>query len=421
MAEGEGEGASKCPRWYATLEDVCKYKVPGVPPSRPPWLSQCSPPVNWGPVSKEEALDVRSRWPALSVLLTPSVQPNHIQAIQDLIPDEVWPRADDTANSLRQRLSNCTFLDDILFPRNGSSATMVHLNATTYSQPRRVTWSVVTQDSVSSSTQETVDAVSLFTYTQYRRRPDNFMCRPMPLSLFHLMVALWKSAWSHLGYVSRMCPPTACQLMMYYGLFSSYVGRHRDNFSCSDLLDEWRGNGSAIGKAYGHCANGKSQEDNSQVVGSDVLVWTEGTCPMVLSLSFPILEVCGSLSLHAVICVCLQAELYLTLCCKSLQGDVMHRKKYKVHPRFQVSLGPGTLFVFSCQDDVHFCHEAEFCVEHKNPSDHRFAFVFRWLCRVDVFKQSTRGLVLTPNLEASQAARKKQRVQTLSKRRASAI
>ena len=67
--------------------------------------------------------------------------------------------------------------------------------------------------------------------------------------------------------------------------------------------------------------------------GSDVLLWSEGNTPMVLSLSFP-------------------AELD--------EACIGSTTSYRVHPTFSVPCSGGTLFIFTCLDDLFFCHEAKF-------------------------------------------------------------
>jgi hypothetical protein len=49
--------------------------------------------------------------------------------------------------------------------------------------------------------------------------------------------------------------------------------------------------------------------------------------------------------------------------------------EYRIHPDFCVSLGAGTLLVFSPTDDLFFTHEAWF--EDSVSGTHRLAFVFR--------------------------------------------
>ena len=72
--------------------------------------------------------------------------------------------------------------------------------------------------------------------------------------------------------------------------------------------------------------------ENSQRIGSEVLLYTEGPTPMDFILSFPCADRLGS-----------GIDSYVT---RSL---------------FTVRLGRGTLMVFKDVDDQFFCHEACIC------------------------------------------------------------
>ena len=66
-----------------------------------------------------------------------------------LFPADVFPLAEDTADTLAARLGGCDFLDDIHFKKGGhgkGGATMA-INKSKYRQPRRKTWSVVVDSS----------------------------------------------------------------------------------------------------------------------------------------------------------------------------------------------------------------------------------------------------------------------------------
>ena len=136
-------------------------------------------------------------------------------------------------------------------------------------------------------------------------------------------------------------------------LFDSCVGRHRDNFSVRDL-HRWLETGTTA--AVGHTV---SADTNSQVVESDVLLWAEGNAGMVITLSFP----------HPA-------------------DRFGKRDAYVVHPTFQFTSGRGTLFVFKWQDDLFFCHQADFdkaVALAAGSAGYRFVFVFRWLQSVRTF------------------------------------
>ena len=65
----------------------------------------------WGPVLKAKALGAGALAAASSVLLAPQRAPGRLfQRLAALVPDEVLPRASDTADTLRLRLETSAFL-----------------------------------------------------------------------------------------------------------------------------------------------------------------------------------------------------------------------------------------------------------------------------------------------------------------------
>ena len=72
-------------------------------------------------------------------------------------------------------------------------------------------------------------------------------------------------------------------------------------------------------------------QENSQRIGSEVLLYTEGSAPMDFALSFPE---------------------------SGMEGiDI---DKYICMPALTMRLGKGTLLIFKAADDAFFCHEAAF-------------------------------------------------------------
>lgn len=93
-------------------------------------------------------------------------------------------------------------------------------------------------------------------------------------------------------------------------------------------------------------------QENSQRIGSEVLLYTEGDTAMDFRLSFPP--------------------------CEDLGCDIAD---YITRTALTVRLSKGTLLIFKAPDDEFFCHEAAFRASSlpNNPQGHRFCFVFRWL------------------------------------------
>ena len=132
-------------------------------------------------------------------------------------------------------------------------------------------------------------------------------------------------------------------------------------------------------------------DDNSQIVGSDVLIYTDCNCTMFLSLLFPPRDdkFCGP-------------------------------KEYVVHPSFSFPLMHGTLFVFKAADDLLFYHACAF-EPRVTAGSFRFALVYRWLASKRDFFVGSWTMKVTQEVRdkqekkkrAASAAKSKQQKQTL--------
>ena len=166
----------------------------------------------------------------------------------------------------------------------------------------------------------------------------------MPVAVFNLGVACWQAVWEHLSPISQVCPPTGCQLMIYQTLFGACIGRHRDNG-----LQPPDGS---------HGRLGNSEDENSQIRGSSVLVFTKGP-PMTFALSSP--------PAH-------------------LKPWTATKTEYEIDPELTIPLGDGTLYVLTPRTDEQCCHEAWFEESVlRRGADVRRAYVFRWLSKSRLF------------------------------------
>lgn len=345
--------------------------------------------VVWGPVEKE----IGEKYGALAGCKSILVRPvdacgewrSIMERVRALIPKALLPCADDDTTSLVRRLAASDFLDDIHVLRGGCGPQRVRLNATAYPQPRRVTWSVKAEEEEADAYE---GCVPLYAYTQYGRLPEDWRCRLMPPDVRALMHSAHNLARAT-GQLSPQCAastPTACQLMMYYTAFKSSVGRHRDNFCKEHLVQYCSGVDLLNEMTSGHSASG---DQNSQILGSDVLLWTDGNAPMSLMLSFPDPE-------------------------KSVDQD---RKEYIICPSFCIPMGAGTLLIFKAIDDLLFCHEAAFgdmWLDFHGDGGYRFVYVFRWLQSVRRFSvEPPYSMIVPPELKAkleeNRAASKRKR------------
>lgn len=349
---------------WPTLREV--LATPRPTSARSPFI------LHWGPVPLNDAQAAGATFPTSSVVLIPHLPTSIVVEAVREIPSDVLPRCDDTVSSLVSRLSQSSFLEDSRVLQGGRGPRRVRLNDTDYAQPRRRSWSVKVEvegegeDEVGSTT------TSLLNYTAFGRLPEDLEAVPMPRPVFNLNVALWTVAFDFLTDLSKRHPPTGCQLLLYYQLFGSRMARHRDNYNTEQMKRVLQGERSM------ESLDGSSHSDtNSQMVGSNVLIYTEGDADMTFALSF----------------------------FPAGQANNTKRKNYVIHPTFCTKLGSGTLLVFSPVDDLLFCHEAWF----GDPASgtHRIAFVFRWLTQARAYDPVSSKQVLSPHLQEKQMQRER--------------
>jgi hypothetical protein len=295
-----------------------------------------------------------------------------VQAAMRHVPASVYPASRDaTADELAVQLGQCTLLDDIHVLKKGSgkNGARVRLNATSYPQPRRVSWSVVVESRRWSAEHEK-HVRRLYSYSQAYRLPTDWRAVPMPKDVFALGVACWKAAWGELSAMSKQMPPTGCQLLVYQTLFNSTIGRHRDNGLTVDGKD---------------ARLGFTEDENSQIRGTSVLVFTVGP-PMDVALVVP-------------------PPGKPPWKCKKVE--------YRYDARLVASLGSGSLYVLDPIDDENTCHQAWFKPETiRLGADVRLAFCYRWLSKAHEFFSDEHGELrdaLAPTPEIIEAAAKRER------------
>lgn len=298
----------------------------------------------WGPVPRQQAVGVGALAAASSVVIAPQHAPAWLfNSLAALVPDEVLPRASDTAQTLRERLQSSAFLHPIrtMAKGHGRGGRYVELNATTYPQPRRVQWGTPTVPEHTDADGDRV--VQCLCYPHYYTKSTLLrMVEVMPPAINELVKFAAQLARPWLTTPSLAQYPNSCELCIYYTAFNSKIGRHRDNFVSRDLTSYLRTGDTSV----------LHRQRNSQLANSNVLILTMGNAPMVLKLSFPGVE--GS----------------------------NKRETYLVHPLLSVPCRFGTLFVFSPIDDLFYCHEAFFepaTLSRFGASGYRLAFVMRWL------------------------------------------
>ena len=126
-----------------------------------------------------------------------------------LIPEE-------NTIKLAARLKKSKLLDNIHVMEGGRGDTWIPLNGTTYAQPRRITWSVVISEDSNAFQDNGYSLIQLFSMYQSYRHISDSTVRPMPMSIFLLGVKMWHYCYPHLSAISRICPPSGCQMLIYY-------------------------------------------------------------------------------------------------------------------------------------------------------------------------------------------------------------
>ena len=105
--------------WHATYDDVTAAATPRL---EDPVKDRAARPLVslWGPIGFDEAKKCGAMMPASSVLIAPDVPSSIIAAIRYSIPDEVRPLPEDTVQTLKDRLGQSPFLDEINVLKNGN-------------------------------------------------------------------------------------------------------------------------------------------------------------------------------------------------------------------------------------------------------------------------------------------------------------
>ena len=250
--------------------------------------------------------------------------------MRSCLPSDIYPRPDDTSKSLSRRLGACAYLDDIHVLAGGHGPGRVRLNDTAMAQPRRVTWGAeVPLEERPERPELANELFCSYAYTQFARLPEDWRCRPMPPPVDRFRMYVWHLAKSTklLSPYCMLTPPTGIQLMLYYAAFGGSVGRHRDNYNINHLSTflDVRSNLEHDVDFFSELTAGHtpSSDTNSQRVGSDVLIWSDGNVDMELCLSFP-----------------------------PKRDRTASNKEYVVRPELTVPMLGGHLFVFKAMDDL---------------------------------------------------------------------
>jgi hypothetical protein len=331
-------------------------------------------------VSEAEAAAAASPCKPSSVAVVPEVPEALMEAVFAELPAELHPRYDDTKSTLKARLSTCNWLDDAHVPAKGAGkgGATVRLNDTTHRMPRRSSQSV--RGSPSRTCQATgCTTRQMYNYTGFRRPSRDLSAFAMAPRTFDLGTLLWLAVRDHLSEESRSAPFNHVQWLLYYTVLDSHMRQHRDNSNVRDFVqavDALQSVGHVAPPSKGNCVGIESM--NSQVPNSSVVVFSLGCACMTLRLRYADKADCWQ-----------------------------DRKRYVVHPKFTMRLGPGTAFVLDPMDDIFFTHEACFEVWDQDEAGWRVALVFRHCESLLEFESD--GLCKMHVEQAEEALRKKER------------
>ena len=180
----------------------------------------------WGPVPEAQAVAAGALAAASSVLIAPQVAPVQLyQRLTALVPDEVLPKASDTAHTLRLRLAASAFLHptQVSAKGHGRGGRYVALNDTTYPHPRRVQWATPTVPEHTDPDGDRV--VQCLCYPHYyTKSPLLRMVEVMPPAIDELITFAVQLARPVLTPPSLAQRPNSCELCIYYTAFGSKMG-----------------------------------------------------------------------------------------------------------------------------------------------------------------------------------------------------
>ena len=112
------------------------------------------------------------------------------------------------------------------------------------------------------------------------------LCRPLHPSLLAFGNFLKGMAMPYLVDSCKQHDINSCELLMYYHLFDSKIGRHRDQFTVRDY------------ESYIQGRPVDKEQRWAQLAYSNILIWTFGNAPMHLLLSFKHKHLQGRQGVH---------------------------------------------------------------------------------------------------------------------------
>ena len=133
-------------------------------------------------------------------------------------------------------------------------------------------------------------------------------------------------------------------MIFYHRVLGKHMGPHKDNFGGTAIKRLCDGDTPFVeGATIGGC-------ENSQVIGSSVIIYTRGNCPMKFIFKYA-----------------------------SLGNPVTQSRSYYVtSPSYQIRMGDGWITVMDPMDDLLMLHSVVFDEDVEEQPDHyRIAWVYR--------------------------------------------
>ena len=291
---------------------------------------------------------------------------------EDIFPNNLFTRlkaCTTPASYLKLESENQHLFDTFHFPEGGCRFNKpVPIMQSSFSQARRIGFSVINGSPRFFPTLG-AHCQLLFSYGAYGRNAADVRCRPMPSSLYNLVVAAWKHVRSRLDPLSQLCPPTNVQVLVYSQInelnskgkvkatYQRNIGLHKDN-------------------GYRKPNNVRRGVYNNVELNSH----TEGTSVMTINYG---------------------DEMEFLLVCPDTDKDedyhTMTTEKAKEYCRRQenddslklvtkILMEGGSIKIHSAHDDEMYHHGAEFSKPDNVGTKVRIALVCRWLSAPAYFR-----------------------------------
>lgn len=234
-------------------------------------------------------------------------------------------------------MSTCDILDPFFYGKEGRFyKSLIAIKESTHPQPRRITYSV-TLGAQQWSHRFKCHCQDLYTYGAAGRPPCDWRCRAIEPFMYEVGEYLWEKLYHHLSPASQVCPPTACQVLVYASSLKASIRPHKDNGVCEDNGRQTR--------------TSTDKSLNSHLFGTSVVVLSLGD-----EMEFGLLTPKSGKDFHA------------------------NQDDHEWNASSTVRVGNHSAYVLHPLDDENYMHSARFPKGTGNGKV-RVAFVFRWLSR----------------------------------------